>query len=370
MTIWVAMLLGLVQGLCEFLPVSSSGHLLLLQEIFGVTEGAMFFTVMLHLATLVAVCVVYWEMLVKLISHPINKTVGMLIVATVPTVLIAILFKKIEPFKSFYDATEGGQFLGAGFLITSALLFISDLLRRRNPKGKRIKDMRVTDALLIGGMQGLAILPSVSRSGGTIAGALFAGMNRKAAADFSFLMSIPAILGGALVEIPDALEAGIGGVHWTTIAAGMLVAGITGYFAIKMMIAAIKRKKLWGFGVYTRRARHPHHRRSNAYALLFITQRREFQRGNLPFDRRSRAEPSKDFGVRGENPRAPRPQTPPKGASFGNPRIPHRKTESSGENPELFFIFVLLSESLPRVCQSSRFAVRRRADTRSFRKTR
>lgn len=251
MTIWVAMLLGLVQGLCEFLPVSSSGHLLLLQEIFGVTEGAMFFTVMLHLATLVAVCVVYWETLVKLILHPINKTVGMLILATVPTVIIAILFKKVEPFKSFYDATEGGQFLGAGFLVTSALLFISDLLRRRNPKGKRLKDMRVGDALLIGGMQGLAILPSVSRSGGTIAGALFSGLNRKAAADFSFLLSIPAILGGALIEIPDALEAGIGSVHWTTIAAGMLVAGITGYFAIKMMIAAIKKKKLWGFGVYT-----------------------------------------------------------------------------------------------------------------------
>ena len=251
MTIWIAMLLGLVQGLCEFLPVSSSGHLLLLQEIFGVTEGAMFFTVMLHLATLVAVCIVYWKTLVKLISHPINKTVGMLIVATVPTVIIAVLFKKVEPFASFYTATEGGQFLGYGFLVTSALLFVSDLLRRKNPKGKKMKDMRVGDALLIGGMQGLAILPSVSRSGGTIAGALFTGLNRKTAADFSFLMSIPAILGGALIEIPDALESGIGDVHWTCIVAGMLVAGLTGYFAIKLMIAAIKKKKLWGFGVYT-----------------------------------------------------------------------------------------------------------------------
>ena len=251
MTIWVAMLLGLVQGLCEFLPVSSSGHLLLLQEIFGVTEGAMFFTVMLHLATLVAVCIVYWETLVKLISHPVNKTVGMLILATVPTVLIAILFKKVEPFKSFFDATEGGQYLGYGFLLTSMLLFFSDLLSRRRPKGNRLRDMRVPDALLIGCMQGVAILPGVSRSGSTISGALFSGLNRKSAADFSFLLSIPAILGGAVLEIPDALESGIGGVHWTTIAAGMLVAGLTGYFAVKIMIAAIKKKKLWGFGVYT-----------------------------------------------------------------------------------------------------------------------
>ena len=123
MTIWIAMLLGLVQGLCEFLPVSSSGHLLLLQEIFGVTEGAMFFTVMLHLATLVAVCIVYWEMLKKLILHPFSKTVGMLVLATIPTVAIALLFKLVEPFKSFYESTEQGKFLGAGFLLTSLLLF-------------------------------------------------------------------------------------------------------------------------------------------------------------------------------------------------------------------------------------------------------
>lgn len=251
MTIWIAMLLGLVQGLCEFLPVSSSGHLLLLQKIFDVTEGAMFFTVMLHLATLVAVCIVYWKTLVKLISHPVNKTVGMLIIATVPTVIIAILFKKVEPFASFYAATEGGQFLGYGFLVTSALLFASDLMRRKNPKGKKMKDMRVGDALLIGGMQGLAILPSVSRSGGTIAGALFSGLNRKTAADFSFLMSIPAIIGGAVFEIPDAIATGLGGMHWTTLVAGMLVAGITGYFAIKMMINVIKKKKLIGFVIYT-----------------------------------------------------------------------------------------------------------------------
>ena len=251
MNVWIAMLLGLIQGLTEFLPVSSSGHLLLVQEIFGITEGAMFFTIMLHLATLVAVFVVYWEMIVELIKHPFQKTVGMLILATIPTVLIAVLFKKVEPFASFYTATENGSFLGYGFLITSALLFASDLLRRRNVKGRKMKDMRVGDALFIGAMQGVAILPSVSRSGGTIAGALFAGLNRKTAADFSFLMSIPAILGGALIEVPDALESGMVGIHWTSLAAGMLVAGMTGYFAIKLMITAIKKKKLWGFAVYT-----------------------------------------------------------------------------------------------------------------------
>ena len=260
MTIWIAMLLGLVQGLCEFLPVSSSGHLLLIQKMFGVTEGAMFFTVMLHLATLIAVFIVYWETLIALIKKPFQKTVGLLIVATIPAVIVALLLKKVAPFEAFYAAAEQGKYLGYAFLLTSVLLLISDNVHRYRLdesgnrvafKGKKIKDMRVTDALIIGGMQGVGVLPGVSRSGSTISGALFAGLNRKAAADFSFLMSIPAILGGAVVEIPDALEAGIGDVHWTVIVAGMLVAGLTGYFAIRFMLNAIKKKKLWGFAVYT-----------------------------------------------------------------------------------------------------------------------
>ncbi len=260
MTIWIAMLLGLVQGLCEFLPVSSSGHLLLLQKMFGVTEGAMFFTVMLHMATLVAVFIVYWDVLVALIKKPIQKTVGLLIVATVPAVVIALLTKKIAPVEAFFTAAEGGQYLGFGFLLTSILLLVSDNIRLMTTdeegnkvprKGKKLKNMTVTDALVVGCMQGVGVLPGVSRSGSTISGALFAGLSRKTAADFSFLLSIPAILGGAVFEIPDAIATGMGGVHWTTIVAGMLVAGMTGYFAIKVMISAVKKKKLWGFAAYT-----------------------------------------------------------------------------------------------------------------------
>ena len=260
MTIWIAMLLGFVQGLTEFLPVSSSGHLLLIQKMFGITEGALFFTVMLHLATLVAVIIVYWEIIAALIKKPFQKTVGLLIVATIPAVGIALLIKMIAPVDAFFTAAEGGQYLGFGFLLTSVLLLVSDNIRltttdeegNRIPrKGKKLKDMRVTDALVIGCMQGVGILPGVSRSGSTISGALFAGLNRKTAADFSFLMSIPAIIGGAVFEIPDAIATGMSGLHWTTLVAGMLVAGMTGYFAIKLMIAAVKKKKLWGFAVYT-----------------------------------------------------------------------------------------------------------------------
>ncbi len=260
MTIWIAMLLGLVQGIAEFLPVSSSGHLLLIQKMFGITEGAMFFTVMLHLATLIAVFIVYWPTLIELIKRPFQKTVGLLIVATIPAVVIALLSKMIAPVEAFFDAADAGQYLGFGFLLTSLLLLISDNIHhttidengdRVEKKGKKLKTMQVKDALIIGCMQGVGVLPGVSRSGSTISGALFAGLNRKTAADFSFLMSIPAIIGGAVFEIPDALKSGLGDMHWTTLVAGMLVAGITGYFAIQVMINAIKKKKLIGFVIYT-----------------------------------------------------------------------------------------------------------------------
>ena len=251
MTIWVAMLLGLVQGLCEFLPVSSSGHLLLLSRIFGVTEGAMFFTVMLHIATLAAVLIVYWDLVWKLAKRPVNRTVGLLLLALVPTVLLAILFKKVEPFATFYENAEGGQYLGVCFLITTVLLVVSDRIRIPAKKQRKLKEMRVKDALIIGGMQGVGVMPGVSRSGSTISGALFSSLTRKAAADFSFLLSIPSIVGGAVLEIPDAITEGIGDTHWTSIVAGMLVAAVTGYFAIRFMLRVIKRKKLWGFAVYT-----------------------------------------------------------------------------------------------------------------------
>ena len=219
---------------------------------FGVTEGAMFFTIMLHLGTLVAVVIVYWEMLVELIRHPFQKTVGMLILATVPTLVIAFLFKKVEPFASFYTATESGSFLGYGFLITSALLFASELLRSRSKTGRKMKEMRVTDALLIGTMQGVAILPSVSPL-------------RRHHRGRAVLRPQPQGCSGFFVSDVDsgdhrrradrgaggAGRRGIGDIHWTTVVAGMLVAGITGYFAVKVMIAAIKKKKLLGFVIYT-----------------------------------------------------------------------------------------------------------------------
>ncbi|MDD3400518.1 MAG: undecaprenyl-diphosphate phosphatase [Eubacteriales bacterium] len=253
MTIWLALLLGIVQGVCEFLPISSSGHLLMLQTMFGLSEPtASLFTVMLHVATLVAVCVVYRKLLWKLIKHPIQKTVGLLILATIPTVLFALIMKKVSPLDGFYADAELGKYLGVGFILTSVLLVVSDMLLNKLQK-RDMKSMKVKDALVVGGMQCLGVFPGVSRSGSTITGALLTGLDRKSAADFSFLMSIPAILGATVLEAADTIKEGItlAGSDIVYIVVGMIAAGVTGYFAIRFMIKLITKRRLWGFAVYT-----------------------------------------------------------------------------------------------------------------------
>lgn len=249
MDIWIAMLLGLVQGLAEFLPVSSSGHLLLLQKAFGITDGGHFFTVLLHLGTLAAVLVVYRKRIIKMLTKPVEQKFHWiwLIVATLVTVAIALVLKKLD----ILDAAESGRALGYCFLITAILLVVCDLLRKRIKGKMKIAEMKWHHAALIGFMQGIAPLPGVSRSGATITGATACGMSRNEAAEFSFLLSIPAIFGGAVLEIPDALKDGTHGIGALPCIVGVIVAAISGYFAVKFMIKLITKRSLNGFAVYT-----------------------------------------------------------------------------------------------------------------------
>ena len=256
MVFLIAILLGLVQGLCEFLPVSSSGHLLLVSKL---TSGAVgedyfgsFFTIMLHVATLIAVLMVYREQVLSIIKRPIQKLTLHLIIATLPTVAVALILKKFDALDNWLDE---GNFIGFSFLLTAIFLTVSELFFRRRKAKKSLKTMRWTDALVIGGMQAIGVLPGVSRSGSTIAGALGMRIDRKSAADFSFLLSIPAILGGLVLELykmvkePAAFE-----VDFTFAAAmilAMLVAAISGYFAVRFMIRLITKKGLLGFAIYT-----------------------------------------------------------------------------------------------------------------------
>ena len=241
MTIWIALLLGLVQGITEFLPISSSGHLVLLHNLFGIEQGTFFFTIMLHFGTLIAVVAVYYKQLWDIICHPFQKKTLMLLIALIPTVLAAVFLKDL------IEETFKGHYLGFEFLLTALILWFA---QRAKTGLKNMQTMHSGDALVIGLMQSISILPAVSRSGATIAGALYCKMERKEAADFSFLLSIPAIVGSFVLEVPRLLESGVGDVNWTFVIAGMAMAAIAGYAAVRLMLRVIKSKRLTPFIYY------------------------------------------------------------------------------------------------------------------------
>lgn len=248
MTVWIAIILGLVQGLAEFLPISSSGHLLLVQNIFGISDGGMFFTVLLHLGTLAAVLVVYRKIIIDMLRHPVERKMHWiwLIVATVVTVVVYYVLDETV----ITDAVDRGSVLGFCFIITAILLIICDFLRKRLNGKRTIPEMKWFHAAFIGFMQGIAPLPGISRSGATITGATACGISRDEAAEFSFLLSIPAILGGAVLEIPKAIKEGLA-IGALPCIVGVIAAAISGYFAVKFMIRLITKRSLTGFAVYT-----------------------------------------------------------------------------------------------------------------------
>lgn len=246
-------LLGIVQGLSEFLPISSSGHLVLLQKVLNMPETGLLLEILLHVGTLAAVLAVFWRDWLEMLRHLFtSKPVRLLIVATLPAVVATLLFSDL------LEATFGGWFLGVSFLITAALLTASDALARRAvPKGRHtraeVEDMRYTQALAMGAMQAFAIVPGISRSGSTIVGGLAAGVTKQTAAKFSFLMSAVATVGSLVFKLKDLLEAGGAAFEggWTAAVLGMAAAAVSGYLAIRWMLQLIQRVSLKWFGLYT-----------------------------------------------------------------------------------------------------------------------
>jgi len=248
MTIIQAIILGITQGLAEFLPISSSGHLVLLKDIFGIDEGALTFTILLHIATLIPVFVVFWKDIVALIKNPFSKFTYLLVAATVPAVIVALLLNDLID-----GLFSGGIFLAIGFFLTGVFLMYADKAGEQVKEGgKTIDKMSYVDALVIGVMQAVAIAPGISRSGSTITGALSRKLDRTAAARFSFLLSIPAILGGAVLEIAGIVTGSVDIGHFELLptAAGFLAAMVAGYFAIRFMLKLIKSCKLRYFSYY------------------------------------------------------------------------------------------------------------------------
>ena len=258
-----AIILGVVQGITEFLPVSSSGHLSILQNLFEMQtaeQGHMFFDVLLHLGTLVSICIYYRydlkEMAIQLpkmfrasteespeqraVSMPPRRLLFMIIIATLPLALVLPIKNQLE---RLYGSTI---FIGAALILTGTMLFVSDKMR---PGTKTESNMTVFDALIIGACQAVAVIPGLSRSGTTITAGMAAGLNRETAVKFSFLMSLPAVLGANLLSILDVFKEGLDVKLLPAYLLGTLVAAISGYIAIGL-VKFITRSGRFGIFAY------------------------------------------------------------------------------------------------------------------------
>ena len=237
-----ALILGIIQGLTEFLPVSSSGHLIIAQKLFGIEGGVVYFNVAVHLATLAAVCIALWSEVFKLIKKPICKMTGLLAIATVPAVIAGLLLNDI-----FDTITASGVTVGLGLLVTGSVLIITSYIKKGN---RDLSDLKWHDALIAGLAQAVAIIPGISRSGMTITANLSLKLKRELAVKFAFLMSIPVILGGFILETYQMISEGAGSVEWMSVTVGMLAAGVSGYFAIKLFIRTVMKGRLKWFAYY------------------------------------------------------------------------------------------------------------------------
>jgi len=293
MNIIQAVILGIIQGLGEFLPISSSGHLVLVQKLFGVNEGALSFDIIVHLGTLISLMIVMRRRLAVYLREPFGHVPRMVALGTIPTVVIAFAFRGF--FKDLFDT---GVSLGVGFLYTALILYIAENHKDAGagasagkrkaarvsvgkstampPDGRNVDDRQITPigALIVGISQGIAVIPAVSRSGSTISSGIVCNFGKPAAVEFAFLMSIPVTLlavaqdllsmilskaGTAAAVAGDAgataaaaasgavAASAAGAVEMT---AGFVAAAVTGFFAARFMLSLINRIKLTWFSLY------------------------------------------------------------------------------------------------------------------------
>ncbi len=273
MTVIQGILLGILQGIAEFLPISSSGHLAVAQKLFGLNDVPLLFDIVLHLATLAAVIlyfrrriaelfIILWHWLLQ--KTPAKgggdtdiltgneergrRTIIAVLVTTIITGAIGVFTSKLIPDMSL-------KFTAGGFIVTAALLILSALIEKRRQSQKSSgtadepKAINIAQSAVIGIMQGLGTLPGISRSGSTIAGALFGGLDRAAAGEYSFIVSIPAILGAFVLELKDLDKVG------TSIGAAPVIAGCAaafawGYISLTVLMKIIKKGHLEWFAAY------------------------------------------------------------------------------------------------------------------------
>lgn len=237
-----AFILGLIQGLTEFLPISSTGHLYLGRHLFGLDDAGLFLDTMLHVGTLLAVLVVYKQELFQIIRNPFSRLSLILFVGTIPAVVVGLLFKDL-----FESISKTGVTIGWEFLITGLILWMADDVKKG---AKKMDHIGYGDALFIGAFQAAAIFPAISRSGLTIAAGLFRKLDRETAAYFSFLLSIPAIAGGVLFQFIEMANTKVEAISFGSLFIATLASALFGYIAVVGMIQFLKQKSLKVFAIY------------------------------------------------------------------------------------------------------------------------
>lgn len=242
MTLWLAVFFGALQGITEFLPVSSSGHLVLFSNLFQVQADFVLFSVLLHLATLFSVVIVLWQEVKTIVLHPFCAVAKKLYVATIPTVVIVLLFK------SFFEDAFSGSFLPSMFCLSAVILLCTELYSR---KGKMQK-IPFGTAFFVGVAQGFAVLPGLSRSGTTISALMLCGVDKKVATKFSFLLSIPIILASIAYELFGVLCGNVAllGVDAPVAIIAFATAFLTGVLTAKFMLSVFQKIPLWWFSIY------------------------------------------------------------------------------------------------------------------------
>ncbi|WP_210365252.1 undecaprenyl-diphosphate phosphatase [Bacillus sp. REN3] len=237
-----AFFLGLIQGLTEFLPISSTGHLYLGRNLFGLEEAGLLLDTMLHVGTLLAVFVFYKAEFTKILKNPFGKLTFLLVVGTLPAVAVGLLFEDY-----FDEISKTGVTIGWEFLVTGAFLWFSDSIKNGH---KKMEDIGYMDAAIIGAFQAAAIFPAISRSGLTIVAALWRRLDRETAAYFSFLLSTPAILGAIVLQSKDLFSGGSEAISLQALLIGIISSAVFGYIAVKWMIGYLKNHSLKPFAVY------------------------------------------------------------------------------------------------------------------------
>ncbi|MBS4022392.1 MAG: undecaprenyl-diphosphate phosphatase [Dethiobacter sp.] len=241
-----ALILGILQGLTEFLPVSSSGHLVIFQDLLGVVQQGITFEIMVHFGTVLSVIWVFGPDIMRILRRFAHEKQErhfalMLAVGTVPTGIIGYLLKNL--FTRLYQST---LLVGFMLLVTGVILYTLHTLK---PGRKNERTMTAADALIVSLAQTFAIIPGISRSGSTITSALWRSLDRETAVRFSFLLSVPVILGATLVELKDLAQAGFDGFTGSIIV-GTFAAFLAGIFAIKVFIHFLKTGRFQYFAYY------------------------------------------------------------------------------------------------------------------------